>query len=91
MSLEMNLVHLKENARRHLEFVDSGDASWKCIRHACADTSMITGMLNVIYAGAVGAFYSLFYNNIKKSSRIWNFADLLRVLMYPLFMRVSMN
>ena len=62
---KLNLVHLKETVR-HLEFVDFGDASgnvYTCLRRYINDYGY-AGML--FMQGAVGAFYSLFYNNIKK-------------------------
>lgn len=83
---KLNLVHLKETVR-HLEFVDFGDASgnvYTCLRRYINDYGYV-GML--FMQGAVGAFYSLFYNNIKKENGFGILLIFYGVLMYPLFMQ----
>lgn len=83
---KLNLVHLKETVR-HLEFVNFGDASgnvYTCLRRYINDYGYV-GMLFI--QGAIGAFYSIFYNNIKKENGFGILLIFYGVLMYPLFMQ----
>lgn len=82
----LGLTNLKETVR-HLEFVDFGSSTgnvYTCLRRYINDYGYI-GM--ILIQTAVGAFYSLFYNNLKRGRAFGILLIFYGILAYPLFMQ----
>lgn len=84
---KLNIIEYLGETVRHLEFVDFGDATgnvYTCLRRYLNDFGY-GGML--IMQMAVGAFYSLLYNNIKRENHFAILLIFYGILMYPLVMQ----
>ena len=84
---KLNIIQYLRETVRHLEFVDFGDATgnvYTCFRRYINDFGYV-GMLLV--QTAVGSFYSVFYNNIKRENGFGILLIFYGILMYPLLMQ----